>query len=1089
MKKFLVLLCMTVIFHDALRAQTPLIKGRVIDDSTGAPIPDVSLIISGTGKGTTTAADGSFTVSFPTDGRRHSLLVSYTGYNTITLPLTGPSDNLLVRLKKQAKQLEDVVIIGYQTVKRKDVLASVSSVSSRDLKDIPINSSEEALAGRLAGVQVTGAEGSPNAQVFIRVRGGGSITQNNAPLYVVDGVQVDNALSTLSPQDIESIDVLKDAASTAIYGARGSNGVVIITTKGGRNTGGKTRITYNGFVGVSTLEKKLPVLSPYDFMYYQFERAQQTGDTSGIAPYGNNWDSVLKYKDVPAYDWQKKMIGRHAFQQTHNVSVFGGTEQTQYNLSVTNNRQDGVMLNSDYDRKLLAFRFDHHASDNLRIGTTIRFNNTVIDGAGTSNPGSSSLNFLRQIIRYRPFLLPGQTANTFDPTYYMETNANSLNLVNPVLLNNAQYRKSYNNVLDLNAYANYTFSKYLSFRSTFGFDYNNLRLDAFDDTLTTNAKNNGANMPIADITSTVLTSIDNSNVFSYSNANGTGRFHQHNDLTFIAGEETYQTKEMDNYVQANYFPIGTTASAALGNMNLASPPNTALIEPKPTSNTINTTLLSFFGRVTYAYDKRFLFSASLRADASSLFAQSNRWGYFPAASAAWRISREKFMYKLDWISDLKLRAAYGQAGNNRISPYQYVTQFNTNYQYALSNGLTTAFAPAGLANPDLKWESTTSRNFGVDASLFNDRVGFTVDVYNNTTDNLLINVPVPTTSGYTSQIQNVGSTSNKGVEIQLSGTVIRKTNFSWTASYNMSFNQNKIRSLGGQQSYLANSNWAGSSNPPDFIVKVGQPVGSMWGLVNDGFYKTSDFNYDPATRIYTLKTGVASSQPVTSTVPMPGGEKFKALNGDSTTVTSKSRTIIGNAQPKFFGGLNQQVVYKGFDFSIFINFQYGNKVYNYNKLEFSSGYTPGANLMGFMKDRWHTVDANGNPYESVSGSVVTGASPDSLNALNKNAKYWIPVVGASATTFSPQSWAVEDASFIRINNITIGYSLPAKLVNKLKITRLRVYGTVNNVAVITGYSGYDPEVNTRTSSPVTPGVDYSAYPRSRSFIAGLNVTF
>jgi hypothetical protein len=446
------------------------------------------------------------------------------------------------------------------------------------------------------------------------------------------------------------------------------------------------------------------------------------------------------------------------------------------------------------------------------------------------------------------------------------------------------------------------------------------------------------------------------------------------------------------------------------------------------------------------------------------------------------------MQPLSWISDLKIRASYGQAGNNRIAPYQYVTQFNTNYQYALANGLVTAFAPAGLANQDLKWESTTSRNLGVDASLFNDRLSFTVDVYNNTTNNLLIAVPVPTTSGYTSQIRNVGSTSNKGVEIQLSGTIMRSTAFSWTASYNMSFNQNKIRSLGGQQSYLANSNWAGSGNPPDFIVKVGQPVGSMWGLVNDGFYKTSDFNYNPATRVYTLKPGVPSSQAVTSTMPMPGGQKFKPMNGD-TTVTTNSRTIIGNAQPKFFGGLNQQFTYKNFDISIFINFQYGNKVYNYNKLEFASGYTPGANLMGFMKDRWHTVDANGNPYESISGGAVVGATPDSLNALNKNARYWIPMVGASATTFSPQSWAVEDASFIRINNITLGYSLPAKWVSKLKISRLRIYGTVNNVAVITGYSGYDPEVNTRTSSPVTPGVDYSAYPRSRSFLAGINVTF
>jgi TonB-linked SusC/RagA family outer membrane protein len=1089
MKKIPLLVCLVIILSFSVRAQVQRISGKVIDDSTGIGLSNVSVTVSGTTKGTTTAADGVFVLTFTPDGKKHNLVVSNAGYSSFSQPLTGATGGLVIRLKMSTKQLDDVVVIGYQTVRRRDLLASVSSVSSKELKDIPLNSAEESLAGRLAGVQVTGSEGSPDAQVFIRVRGGGSITQNNAPLYVVDGVQVDNALSTISPQDIESIDVLKDAASTAIYGARGSNGVVLITTKGGRNTGGKTTITYNGFLGVSTLEKKLPVLSPYDFMYYQFERAQQTGDTSGIAPYGNNWTAVQSYKNVSPYDWQEKMLGRHAFQQTHNISVTGGNEQTQYNLSVSDNAQQGVMLNSDYNRKLLAFRFDHRASEKLRVGANIRFNNTVINGAGTSNPGSSSLNFLRQIIRYRPFLVQGQSANTYDPNYALETNSNSLSLVNPVLLNDAQYRRSNRNVLDLNAYANYSFTKWLSFRSTFGYDYNNFGQNAFDDTLTNNSKSNGANMPIADITTKVLSSVDNSNVFTFSNASMGGRFKEHNDLTAIIGQETYQTNESDNYIQTNYFPIGTTASAALGNMNLGSPPSTNLAEPKPTTTVIKTTVLSFFGRVAYAYDKKYLFSASMRTDGSSLFIGKNRWGYFPAASAAWRVSQEKFMDKFGWISDLKIRAAYGEAGNNRIAPYQYVTQFNTGSQYALNNGLTTAFAPAALANPELKWESTISRNIGIDASLFKDRVGFSVDVYRNTTRDLLIAVPVPTTSGYVSQIQNVGSTRNQGVELQLSGTILQKKKFVWTGSFNISFNQNTITSLGpDQQSYLANSNWAGSSNPPDFIVKVGQPVGAMWGLVNDGFYKTSDFDYNATTRVYTLKKGVASSQAVTSTLPMPGGEKFKALNGDSA-VSTNSRAIIGNAQPKFFGGLNQTFRYGSFDLSVFINFQYGNKVYNYNKLEFSSGYTPGANLLGIMKDRWHTVDGNGNPYESVSGANVVGASPDSLNALNKGAKYWIPMVGASATTFSPQSWAVEDASFIRINNITLGYSLPASITRYLKIARLRVYGTVNNVAVITGYSGYDPEVSTRTSTPVTPGVDYSAYPRSRSFIAGVNVTF
>ncbi|MDP4246550.1 MAG: TonB-dependent receptor [Bacteroidota bacterium] len=1090
MKKFSILLFLAAAIQiSRADAQAQPIRGRVIDDSTGAGLPAATILIQGTTRGTASGPDGGFTIAFPADGKRHTLQISLTGYSTVTVPATNSSP-IEVRLKRESKELEDVVVIGYQSVRKRDLLASVSTVTSRDLKDIPLNSAEESLAGRLAGVQVTGSEGSPNAQVLIRVRGGGSITQDNSPLYVVDGIQVDNGLSTISIQDIESINVLKDAASTSIYGARGANGVVIITTKGGRNTSGKTNISYNGFAGINKLEKELPLLSPYDYIYYQFERGKQTGDTSGIAPYGNatDWSTVQNYKNTPAYDWQHKMFGRSAFQQTHNVGMSGGTEQTQYNLSLSDARQDGVMLNSDYARELVNFRFDHKATDRVRVGFNVRYNNTIIDGAGTSSTGSSALNFLRQVVRYRPFLVPGQSDNSFDPNYYAETNANSLALVNPVLLNNAQYRKSFNNIVDLNAYLNYTVCRAVSFKSTIGYDYNAYRLDAFDDTLTYNSKINGASMPIADVNSTSKATLDNNNVFTLSNQTMGGRFKERNNITAIIGEETYQTHEKDYYVETRFYPLGTTASAALGNLNLGTPPNSTLSEPKPTAVDYTTTLLSFFGRITYDFDKKYLAYVSFRADGSSLFAPSNRWGYFPAGTVAWRMSQEKFLQDVSWISDLKMRVSYGAAGNNRISPYLYVTQFNTNSQYGLNDQLITGYAPAGLANPNLKWETTVSRNLGFDASLFRDRFGFTIDIYSNTTNNLLVNTPIPTSSGYTTQLQNVGSTSNKGVELQLSSTIMQKRSFGWTASFNISFNQNKVVNLGLQKSYLQSSNWAGSANPADYIVQVGKPVGSMYGLVTDGYYTTNDFNYNSATRVYTLKPGVPNDAAITATTPMPGSIKFKDLNGDSV-ITNADRTIIGYAQPKFFGGLTQQFTYKGFDCSIFINFQYGNKVFNDNKLEFSSGYTPGANLLGIMKDRWHTVDGNGVAYESLVSGQVVGASPDSLNALNKGAKVWIPLVGSSSTTFQPQSWAVEDASFIRINNITVGYSLPAGLVHKLKITRLRLYATVNNVAVITGYSGYDPEVNTRRDTPVTPGVDYSAYPRSRSFLAGINLTF
>jgi TonB-linked SusC/RagA family outer membrane protein len=501
-------------------------------------------------------------------------------------------------------------------------------------------------------------------------------------------------------------------------------------------------------------------------------------------------------------------------------------------------------------------------------------------------------------------------------------------------------------------------------------------------------------------------------------------------------------------------------------------------------------MLSFFGRATYAFDNKYMLAASLRADGSSAFASKYTWGYFPAGSAAWRISSENFMSKVTWVTDLKLRGAYGLAGNNRIAPFQYLTTFGTSGNYALNQNLVTTYASNVLSNPGLKWESTTSRDIGIDGTLFNNRLNVSVDVYKNTTNHLLVAAPVPTTSGYTSQQQNVGSTENKGIELQLAGRIMQRGSFTWSANFNISWNKNTILSLGQNENYYyANSGWAGSGNLPDYIVKKGQPVGAMYGYVSQGFYQLSDFTYNANTRVYSLNKGQPNNAGVTASTPMPGSMKYRSISGDSVINANTDQTIIGNAQPKFFGGLNQTFTFKGFDASIFINFQYGNKIFNDNKLEFSSGYTPGATLLGIMKNRWHTVDQNGNAYEQVVGGQVVGASPDSLRALNKGARLWIPVVGSSSTTFSPNSWAVEDGSFIRINNITIGYTLPPGLTHQLHLARLRVYATVNNLAVITHYSGYDPEVNVRSTNPVTPGVDYSAYPRNRSFVGGLNVTF
>jgi TonB-linked SusC/RagA family outer membrane protein len=1074
--KQLLLACMLLLWSTfTVFGQVHQLKGTVTDALSGDPMPGVTVVIKGTHTGTQTNGSGNFTLSATGSGAV-SLVFSFIGYKSKTIAAT-PRKPVAVSLAIATNNLKEVVAIGYGTTTRENLTGSVSSVTARQLKDIPINSAAQALAGRLAGVQVTGSEGSPDAQVTIRVRGGGSITQDNSPLYVVDGMIEDDALSTLSPQDIQSIDVLKDASATAIYGARGANGVVIITTKGGRV--GRTTVTYNGFVGFKQVGKKLKVLDPYDFVLYQYARSRgnSTQEKNFENAYGLYQDIGL-YKEAPFVDWQDQVFGRSAFMQTHNVALRGGTEKTRFDLSLTDNETQAVMIGSGFNRKLVNFRISHKVSDKLKTGFNVKFNNQTVDGQGTSNPGSSGLNFLRQAVRYIPFLSPGQNVAFYDPELVDQTSGNGLYIVNPLLLIQSEYEKQYQTRVGLSGYADFAFTDFLSFKTTLGYDYYARTTNRYDDSLTSNARSNGNGLPIATVEDRHRGSFDNSNVLTFSNAKLSGAFNRDNRFDVLLGQESYQIKNSNQEIVQRFFPLGTTAKEALGNLNLASPP-AGYAEPSPTSDKDEQRILSFFSRVNYNYKDKYLATFSLRADGSSVFAPGKQWGYFPAGSFAWRISQEKFMQGLKpVISDLKLRLSYGEAGNNRIPSFLYLTQFTTqqNY-YGLQNQLTTAFGPNALTNTNLKWEAMVSRNVGLDVSFFNDRLQLTADYYRNKTRDLLVNVTVPSTSGYTTQIQNVGSTSNNGFEVQLNTAIIESRNFGWNASFNISFNKNKVLSLGNQEFFLQNSGWAGSANPDDYIVKVGAPVGSMYGLVNDGYYTVDDFDYDKATQTYTLKKGIADDASVAGIPAQPGTIKFKDLNGDGVVDLNDDRTIIGDANPKFFGGLNQQFTYRDFDMSVFLNFQYGNDVVNDNKLEFGSGYTPNSNLLAIENGRWRTINDQ--------GQVVT--DPTALAALNKNAKLWQPMTTGSSWT--PQSWAIEDGSFIRINNITLGYSLPGKLSRKIGMQKFRAYVTVNNLAVITNYSGYDPEVNTRRNTPMTPGVDFSAYPRARSFIFGVNVTF
>lgn len=1074
MNRVLLKIFMLLLLSTTAWAQTRMLTGNVSDKS-GEPLVGVSVLVKGTTQGASTDVNGNFKLNVPSQGGI-TLTVKYIGFTTkdVSVPAGSTGPVKVVLQQNAAVELSEVNIvnIGYGTVSRNALTGSVSSVNAKQLRDIPINSTAEALAGRLAGVQITQSEGSPNTSATIKVRGGGSIRLDNSPLYVVDGVQVEDALSVLAPQDIESIDVLKDAASTAIYGARGGNGVVLITTKGGRAQ--KPTVTYNGLVGVRKLQNKLDVMQPYDFVKYQYERALLIGTTelnSFTNTYGFFNDLDL-YKEAPFVDWQDQMFGRNAMMQTHNVSLVGGTETTKYSLSISSNKEQGIQQLSDFDRKIINFKFDQKITSKLSANFTLRYNNTRVNGAGTSDPGSSANNRLRQSVKYRPILTGGLNVDDYDPDYASQTNANSLALINPILLNQQEYRRNNNNTANISGSVTYNINKLFSVKSTIGYDFVSNKANAFNDTITSVARQN-SNMPTASINTVNRNTINNSNVITFNMDKSGTNFSKRNSLNVLVGQELYQNINRAYNINGVFFPVGISAQSAINNFALGTIQTGGV-----NSSEITNRIFSVFGRVGYSFDSKYLLNASMRADGSSLFAQGYKWGYFPAASFAWRISQEKFFSKLKSVfDDVKLRLNYGQSANNRVDPFLYLTQFNANANgnaYSINDQNIIGYQPNALAYNSLTWETTTSKGLGLDFSIFNNRVQVTTDVYSNSITNLLLPVQLPLQTGYAEQIRNAGATSNKGVEVQINATPVLNKTFSWVVNFNMSYNRNKITSLGGMSnSRLYSSGWGGNNQPSDFLTQVGQSVGTMWGLINDGYYKIDDFNYTNG--VYTLKTGVPTDQSVTSIAPQPGVIKYKDLTGDGV-VDDKDRTIIGDAQPKFFGGINQQFTFKNWDLSIFLNYQLGNDVLNANKLEFTSGYTPNSNLLTIMNGRWRNVNDQG----------VRVTDPAALAALNANATIWSPLTTASS--FYVNSWAIEDGSFLRINNITLGYTLPAKLLSRYKVTRLRFYGTVNNLAVITGYSGYDPEVNTRRSSGVTPGVDYSAYPRSRAFIFGVNLS-
>ncbi|WEK18490.1 MAG: TonB-dependent receptor [Candidatus Pedobacter colombiensis] len=1090
MKRIILLQFLFLLFCIDSEAQSPKLQitGKVLDNDTKQTMVGVSVALKGTKSATMTDNNGVFKLNIATGAQ--VLVFKYIGYETKEVNING-SSSITVQLSPSSNALQEVVVnVGYgKSISRDKLASAVSSVSAKDLADFPVGTAAEALAGKLAGVSVKATEGAPGSDIQIVVRGGTSLTQDNAPLYIVDGVPLERALSIISPNEIETIDVLKDVASTAIYGARGANGVVLITTKSGRK--GRTIISFDAFAGSRNLVNELKVLRPYDFVNYQYELSHRhyngfaITDTAALNGFDRNygkWSDLEIYKSFPMVNWQDKIFGRNALSNTQILNLTGGTDATTYNFTLNNTSEQGVMLNSGLKRTFASFRFDNKISSKLRLGLNVRYSRQRVDGAGTSNTGSSSNNRLKYSVRFQPY--EGTISfEEYDPNAIFD---NTINLSNPLTSALTDVRNAYSNALITSGQVVYSPIQRLTIRSVVGYTVNDSKNDNFSGVAnysvsSRNSSSQYASQPYISLSTNNGVNISNSNTLSFN-----PRINKNNTLDILLGQEINQNNSRSFNQTIKYFPAAVTAEQAFANIQQANPPAGA-IQPSPTTDIGGDRLFSFFGRMMYSYKSKYNLNLMLRRDGSSKFGPEHRWGTFPSAQFAWRMSEEQFMKKLNlsWLDNLKFRASYGTAGNNRVSSDRlFATIFTTSATSAgyaaTDNSQTAGLYSANLANADLKWETTISRNIGLDFSLFKGRFTTSVDAYVNRTNDLLLQANVPQSIGYIQQYKNVGSTRNKGVEVQLSGVVINRKSFTYNSSFNISMNKNTILSLqDGSKGYAVSSGWGQSGE--DFYVEVGKPVGQFYGYVTDGFYTLDDFDRaksNPVGNKWVLKPGVADAGAILGQSIYPGVIKFKktTVGGDSV-ITTKDKTVLGNVQPLFYGGWNNQFSYKGFDMSVFVNFSYGNKTYNANTIEFSSAYQAnGNNLLAKFKDRWKSFDDNG----------VLMTDWDQIAEVNKNAKIYMPTRGS----YQVNSDAIEDASFLRISNVTLGYSMPASIMQRIRtISKLRVFATVNNLHTFTRYSGFDPEANTRRNNPLTPGVDYSAYPRNRYILAGINLIF
>lgn len=1062
--------------------RTIKVAGTVYDEKS-EPVIGASILVKGTTNGTITDMEGRYTLTdVPESG---TLTVSYIGYKT--LDLSAKDRNLAkIMLQEDSKALDEVVVVGYGVQKKRDVTTAIASIRSSDMKGQPVTSMAEAMVGKMPGVQVSQSTGAPGSSLQIKVRGTGTITAGTSPLYVVDGVPLaKEQLNTFNMNDVESIEVLKDASSSAIYGSRGSNGVVLITTKKGKD--GRASVSYNGYYGWQTVSKKIDMLNAYEYADLVNDSRNNTyvdkmeslnrkliaqnkptmgfgiGDNNAVrlANTGNDYNTIVPQEILPYLrgeqgltdtDWQDEIF-RTAGMQNHSVSVSGGTPKIKYYASLDYLQQDGVILNSDFTRYSARFNLDVTEGIfkfGLNFNPSVTIENAVnADGAYNSDGGGIIASALHSAPIFSVFNHDGSynfaqnawspDTETRMPDGSIKKGNSQTQVWNPVALAMLQKNETKGSRIFGNVYGEVAFLPSLKYRASFGMDIYSDSQDTFRPSTipVSNTAGNPESMPEATSKTSKLYN------WLFEQTLNFNKDFQGHSLNALAGWTMQYQRNESNYAFANGFITNGIPTLNAGTVT------------RGNSHASEWALLSGLARVQYSYLGKYMLSGAVRADGASRFGKENRWGWFPSVSAGWRLTEEKFMKSLTFIDDLKLRASYGLTGNFNIP--NYGAQGEVGYfSYVLGGSspqVVKGAAPSSMPNPGLKWEKTAQVNIGFDASLFHNRLTFGLDLYNSNTYDLLLNVPVPMTTGYSTRLENIGKVNNKGIEFNIA-TNHKMGDFTWTAYFNISKNINEVKELGPGNADIIS---AGSVSNAYFITRIGEPIGSYYLPVVEGVYKNqaevdASLSYKDSPTNY----GLADTK--------PGDFKYKDVNGDGILdISDTDRAIVGNYMPDFTYGFGATLGWKGVDLGIGFQGVQGNEILNLSRRYFYNHEGNMNNYKGAL-NRWKSEDETG------SGMNVRA------NRVSK---------GQNGTT---STWHVEDGSYLRIKNISLGYTLPQNWISRAYLQSARVYCSVQNPFTFTKYEGYNPEVSNR-SAATTNGEDYGVYPLSRTTSIGLNLTF